>query len=38
MKARVVHDLFYIENWSPWFDLKILVRTVFVVLFQKSAY
>ncbi len=38
MKARVAHDLFYIENWSPWFDLKILVKTVFVVLFQKTAY
>ena len=38
MKQRVAHDLFYIENWSPWFDLTILVRTVFVVLFQKSAY
>ena len=26
--ARVAHDLYYIEHWSPWLDLKILLRTV----------
>jgi lipopolysaccharide/colanic/teichoic acid biosynthesis glycosyltransferase len=25
-------DLFYIENWSLLLDLKIILRTVFVVL------
>jgi lipopolysaccharide/colanic/teichoic acid biosynthesis glycosyltransferase len=24
-------DLFYIENWSVLFDLKIILRTVLVV-------
>jgi len=28
MRARVEHDLYYIDNWSVWFDLKILLRTV----------
>jgi exopolysaccharide biosynthesis polyprenyl glycosylphosphotransferase len=28
IRARVEHDLYYIENWSFWFDLKILFRTV----------
>lgn len=28
MKNRVVHDLYYIENWSIAFDVYILVRTV----------
>jgi lipopolysaccharide/colanic/teichoic acid biosynthesis glycosyltransferase len=25
-------DMAYVENWSPWLDLKILVRTITVVL------
>jgi len=31
-------DLKYIDNWSPWMDLKILVKTVPVVLFGIGAY
>ena len=26
---RVEHDIFYLENWSFWFDLKILWLTLF---------
>jgi lipopolysaccharide/colanic/teichoic acid biosynthesis glycosyltransferase len=36
-RARVVHDLYYIEHWSPWLDLKILVKT-FVTLIRQSVY
>jgi lipopolysaccharide/colanic/teichoic acid biosynthesis glycosyltransferase len=28
LKDRVEWDNFYIENWSPWLDVKILLRTV----------
>ncbi len=28
MRGRVEHDLYYIDNWSVWFDLKILLKTV----------
>jgi Undecaprenyl-phosphate glucose phosphotransferase len=29
MRRRVDHDLHYIDNWSLWFDLRILLLTVF---------
>ena len=31
-------DTYYIEHWSPWLDLYILLKTPFVVLFRKGAY
>ena len=30
-------DLEYIDNWSLWFDFKILMKTVPVVLFGTGA-
>ncbi len=38
LKARIAHDVHYAENWSIFFDLRILFTTAFVVLFQKNAY
>ena len=38
MRERVRHDAYYADNWSILLDLRILVVTAFVVLFQKSAY
>ena len=37
MQKRVESDLWYIDNWSLWFDFKILVKTVFVGI-QPTAY
>jgi lipopolysaccharide/colanic/teichoic acid biosynthesis glycosyltransferase len=30
-------DLYYVQNWSFWNDLVILVRTVWIVLFHKGS-
>jgi len=38
MKARVDHDVWYIENWSLLRDFYILAKTANVVWFQKTAY
>ena len=34
---RIEFDLFYIEHWSIWFDIHVLIRTFGAVLFPKSA-
>lgn len=31
-------DLKYIDNWSIWFDIKIIIKTVLVLLKRDSAY
>jgi Undecaprenyl-phosphate glucose phosphotransferase len=38
MERRVEHDLWYINNWSPWLDLKIVIQTTVVALRQDAAY
>lgn len=30
-------DLFYVQNWSFWGDLVILIKTVWIVLFHRGA-
>jgi Undecaprenyl-phosphate glucose phosphotransferase len=38
LRRRVEFDLHYIEHWSLWLDLKILARTVGVVLRRTNAF
>ena len=38
IQRRVEHDLFYIENWSVFFDLFIVVMTPFSLLKTENAY
>jgi putative colanic acid biosysnthesis UDP-glucose lipid carrier transferase len=38
MQKRVDYDHRYIREWSLWLDLKILIKTAFVVLKRENAY
>lgn len=35
---RTRYDLYYVENWSVLFDLKIMLKTIFVIFTDKNAY
>ena len=37
-EERVSLDTFYIQNWSVWLDLWIIIKTVWVVINGKGAY
>lgn len=37
-EERISFDSFYIQNWSIWLDIWILIKTVWVVLNGKGAY
>ena len=38
IRMRTEYDLYYIENWSLWFDLKILFLTPIRLLNTENAY
>ncbi|MBW6453364.1 MAG: undecaprenyl-phosphate glucose phosphotransferase [Methyloprofundus sp.] len=37
LQTRVKYDLYYVEHWSIWFDLKIIFMTLFKVFHQEDA-
>ena len=38
MRKRVEYDMYYIENWSLWFDLRIVFLTLVTGLGRRNAY
>ncbi|WP_299591421.1 undecaprenyl-phosphate glucose phosphotransferase [uncultured Microbulbifer sp.] len=38
LTKRVEYDLYYIRNWSPWLDIKIIFFTIFKGFVSKHAY
>ena len=34
---KLDHDLYYVENWSVFMDVSLIVKTAFEVLFHKAA-
>ena len=38
LKKRIEYDIYYIENWSVLFDLKIILMTVIKGFINKNAY
>jgi putative colanic acid biosynthesis UDP-glucose lipid carrier transferase len=37
LSQRIQYDLYYIDNWSLWFDLRILVLTLWHILTSHNA-
>ncbi|MBP6059136.1 MAG: undecaprenyl-phosphate glucose phosphotransferase [Nitrosomonas sp.] len=38
MKGRIEHDLYYLQNWSIWLDLWIILRTIWTVIRKDNAH
>ena len=35
-KQKLMYDLYYIQNWSIWLEIKTLLKTIFVVFSKKG--
>jgi Undecaprenyl-phosphate glucose phosphotransferase len=38
MQGRVAHDLYYLNNWSFWLDMRIVLATILKGLIHRNAY
>jgi polysaccharide biosynthesis protein PslA len=37
-QQRVEYDIYYIENWSPLLDIRIMIETIVKIVWDKDAY
>lgn len=35
---RIKYDIWYVENWSVWLDIKIMIKTIFVIFKREGVY
>jgi exopolysaccharide biosynthesis polyprenyl glycosylphosphotransferase len=38
IEERTAYDLWYVENWTVWLDIKILLRSLVVIFKEPNAY
>jgi exopolysaccharide biosynthesis polyprenyl glycosylphosphotransferase len=38
IEERTAYDLWYVENWSFWLDIKICLKTLWVIFKDRNAY
>jgi exopolysaccharide biosynthesis polyprenyl glycosylphosphotransferase len=38
IEERTAYDLWYVENWTIWLDIKILLKTLIVIFTDRNAY
>ena len=38
LHERLAYDLDYINHWSLWFDIRIILKTLLVAFGQRHAY
>ncbi|MBS1515996.1 MAG: undecaprenyl-phosphate glucose phosphotransferase [Bacteroidetes bacterium] len=38
LQTRIEYDIYYIENWSLVFDIKIIIKTIREMFFSKTAF
>jgi exopolysaccharide biosynthesis polyprenyl glycosylphosphotransferase len=38
IEERTAYDLWYVENWTPWLDVKIILKTPLAALRDRNAY
>lgn len=38
MEMRIKHDLYYINNWSLWLDIRIIFMTVYMMMSGRNAH